>query len=71
MLLADPPARCSDTAELATELEYFIYKDGYGPTIVTLADYMRKLMPGRFGAEPASDAGTPELDRTVVLDHQP
>lgn len=71
MLLADPPARCSDTAELATELEYFIYKDGYGPTIVTLADYMRKLMPGRFGAEPTSDAGTPELDRTVVLDHQP
>ena len=49
MLATDPEDRYGDTRILAQDLEYFIYKDGYGPTIVTLANYMRALMPGRFG----------------------
>lgn len=49
MLATNPDERFSSTAELARELEYYIYKDGYGPTIVTLAEYMRKIMPGIFG----------------------
>ncbi len=65
MLAADPADRYGDTAELARDLEYFIYKDGYGPTIVTLADYMRELMPGRFaGAEQSVIA---DDDRTIVM----
>ncbi len=71
MLAADPGDRYGDTAELAKDLEYFIYKDGYGPTIVTLADYMKTLMPGRFKPESAPESGTGELDRTIVLDNQP
>ncbi len=57
MLATRPEDRYQDTAALARELEYYIYKDGYGPTIVTLAQYMAKLMPGRFGktAETAND----------------
>lgn len=47
--LAPAPAqRYNSTSELARELEYYIYKDGYGPTIVTLAKYMRDTMPYVF-----------------------
>ena len=41
MLAIEPSARYQSTDELARDLEYHIYKDGYGPTIVTLANYMR------------------------------
>ncbi|MDD3886599.1 MAG: serine/threonine-protein kinase [Victivallaceae bacterium] len=64
MLSTAPADRFDDTAELARELEYFIYKDGYGPTIVTLADYIRELMPGRWcAAEQTID----DCDKTVVI----
>ena len=56
MLATDPKDRYADTAELARELEYYIYKDGYGPTIVTLAQYMARLMPGRFSVAPEDAA---------------
>ena len=59
-----------DTALLARDLEYFIYKDGYGPTIVTLADYMRRLVPGRFGIEPAGPETIGDSNRTVVITPQ-
>ncbi|MCM8536908.1 MAG: serine/threonine protein kinase [Lentisphaeraceae bacterium] len=38
----DPDERFQTTEEMCTALEYFIYKDGYGPTIVTLEKYLRK-----------------------------
>lgn len=71
MLESDPLKRYDDTSVLARDLEYFIYKDGYGPTIVTLADYMRKLMPGRFGIEPEEDGAIGDDDRTIVLNQKP
>lgn len=48
MLAFEPGSRYKDSSELASALEYHIYKDGYGPTIVTLANYMHKEMPGLF-----------------------
>ncbi|MBU8901292.1 MAG: serine/threonine protein kinase [Victivallales bacterium] len=48
MLETDPEKRYQDTSELSHALEYHIYKDGYGPTIVTLSEYMRKQMPILF-----------------------
>jgi len=48
MLDKDPDKRFESTSDLARELEYYIYKDGYGPTIVTLATYMKKTLPGLF-----------------------
>jgi len=45
MLAADRVDRYSSTESLAQDLEYYIYKDGYGPTIKTLADYMADEMP--------------------------
>jgi len=45
MLAAEASERYENTGHLAQELEYYIYKDGYGPTIKALADYMGKEMP--------------------------
>ncbi len=67
MLAANPEERYQNTSELAHDLEYYIYKDGYGPTIVTLANYMRETMPGRFG-EPAGASAVAENERTVVIE---
>jgi len=40
-----PEDRYASTNDLAHDLEYFIYKDGYGPTIQTLEAYLRKTFP--------------------------
>jgi len=56
MLATVPTERFHTTADLARALEYYIYKDGYGPTIVTLANYMKTLLPGIFAVEPSHDA---------------
>lgn len=41
----DPKNRYQTTEGMCTELEYYIYKDGYGPTIVTLENFLRKNFP--------------------------
>lgn len=51
MLAIDPNERYESTDELARDLEYYIYKDGYGPTIVTLANYMREQLPQLYQPE--------------------
>jgi serine/threonine protein kinase len=49
MLEFDPACRYRDCHELVQVLEYYIYRDGYGPTMVTLSKYMHEFMPGYFG----------------------
>lgn len=65
MLSRDPAERYTDTATLARELEYFIYKDGYGPTIVTLAEYMKELLPARFGGRSVENEIS--VDKTAIF----
>ncbi len=68
MLAPDPADRYSSTDKLGRDLEYHIYKDGYGPTIVALAEYIRKLMPNlasiprRSGPPEGADGSTVVLD---------
>jgi len=64
----DPNERYGRTSEMATALEFVIYRDGYGPTIQTVEAYMRKEFPylyQRSAAEPqgptASDPGAATL----------
>jgi len=64
MLVHNPNDRYQDTSELAKDLEYFIYKDGYGPTIVTLATYMRQQMPYIFSNK--SKLGNPDTEKTKL-----
>ena len=63
MLATNPADRFENSADLARSLEYYIYKDGYGPTNVSLAEYMRLIMPGRF-IEPIDDIDKTELMAT-------
>ena len=72
MLATDPADRYNSSADLARILEYYIYKDGYGPTIVSLAEYMREIMPGRFltGNKNITETqvlSPAELDRTEKI----
>ena len=68
MLATNREERYNDTAQLAKDLEYYIYKDGYGPTIVTLATYIKENMPGAFDAEADGRIGyVAEDDRTQVI----
>jgi len=64
MTAPDPDDRYQDTNDLAKDLEYYIYKDGYGPTIVSLADYMRKQMPYIYSNK--SKIGNPETEQTNI-----
>lgn len=41
----DLTKRYQDAGAMGYDLEYFMYHKGYGPTIVTLEKYMRKLFP--------------------------
>ncbi len=41
-LALDPEDRYQSIADMAGELEYYIYRGGYGPTIVTMANYLKK-----------------------------
>ena len=45
-MLGDKPEDCyPDTSAAAIELEYYIYHEGYGPTVVTLEKYLRENFP--------------------------
>lgn len=65
MLATNPSDRYQNTSELARDLEYYIYKDGYGPTIVTLANYMRTQLPALFETEQLEPIG--DIGKTVVI----
>lgn len=44
-LKLNPENRYQNAEQLSRELEYFIYKDGYGPTVVTLEKYLKQEFP--------------------------
>jgi eukaryotic-like serine/threonine-protein kinase len=61
MLDPDPDRRAYDTSELATALEYYIYKDGYGPTVQTVKDYIRTSFPHLNWEGPPDPVSNTEL----------
>jgi len=48
----DPEKRYQRAGEMAYDLEYHMYHEGYGPTIKTLEEYMANLFPDLYGLEP-------------------
>lgn len=50
----DLDKRYNSAGEMGYDLEYHMYSRGYGPTIVTLAQYMAKLFPNGVFHAPAS-----------------
>jgi len=54
----DPAKRYATAGEMGYDLEYAIYHQGYGPTIVTLEKYMRKLFPALYAASEREEKET-------------
>ena len=67
MLAIEPERRYLSSSELASALEYHIYKDGYGPTIVSLAEYMRKEMPGLIHRQTPCESHDQPVNRTIQI----
>jgi serine/threonine protein kinase len=73
MLAPEPKDRFTDTNEVGHALEYYIYRSGYGPTVVTLEKYLNThfaalLDPSLLAARERSMA---MLERTQPIPTQP
>lgn len=67
MLALKPHERYDDTNAMARDLEEYIYRDGYGPTIQTVEAYMRELCPDLYTRDGGEGSG-PEDETVVKLD---
>jgi serine/threonine-protein kinase len=67
----DRDKRYQTATEMVYDLEYFMYKDRYGPTIMSLHNYMLKLFPEADPANPFSDmrASRPPEDTRNYTDN--
>ena len=63
-LARDLGHRYATADQLMTELEYYIYHSGYGPTNETLGKYIREL----FGQEPVKRIPADDQNKTIILD---
>jgi len=63
-LARDLNHRYATADQMLTELEYYIYHGGYGPTNETLGKYIREL----FGQEPVKRTSTDAHNKTIILD---
>ncbi|MFC1461563.1 serine/threonine protein kinase [Verrucomicrobiota bacterium] len=66
MLALEPKDRYQDTDTLAHALEYYIYRDGYGPTIQTLEQYLREHFGYLYVTHNSKD-GKSIKDSTTVI----
>jgi serine/threonine-protein kinase len=62
-LTRDITKRYQSASEMGYDLEYFMYHKGYGPTIITLEKYMRRLFPHLY-------LDTPEEGKRERRDYQ-
>jgi serine/threonine-protein kinase len=58
----DPAKRYASAEEMGHDLEYSIYHQGYGPTIVTLEKYLRRLFPQLYPAVEREEGGSTRRD---------
>lgn len=55
-LQPDPDDRFQTAADMGYALEYHLYHEGYGPTNVTLRDYLKEHFPGGYRPDHDPDA---------------
>lgn len=68
MLAKNKEDRYSTTRELADELNYYIYKDGLGPTKTAFSDYLRGEVPYIFAEDTRSFILAPEdIEKTIRI----
>ena len=65
----DPAERFDLSSEMATALEFVIYRDGYGPTIQTVEAYLRKEFPFLYQIpeRPAEKAPAPDPGAATLI----
>jgi serine/threonine-protein kinase len=63
-LARDPARRYATADELMYDLEYYIYRDGYGPTNETLGKFIREL----FGQDAPKAAAADAHGKTIILE---
>jgi serine/threonine-protein kinase len=61
-LQRDPALRFASAAEMGAACEHFLYDKGYGPTNLTLKEYLAGLFPDAFGA-----LGTPRAQGDAAI----
>jgi eukaryotic-like serine/threonine-protein kinase len=66
----DLAKRYKDAGAMGYDLEYFMYHGGYGPTIVTLAKYLRQLFPEsvRKGTDAKEESREFNPDTIIIKD---
>ena len=69
MLARDLDERYDNTGHVGYDLEYFIYHKGYGPTVVTLENYLRERVPYLYSLPviPHKDDHTVLVPKTVLM----
>ncbi len=61
-------ARFASAAEMGAACEHFLYDKGYGPTNLTLTEYLAELFPAALPGAPGDDdhLAFPELDAELI-----
>ena len=69
-LQPDPADRFQTAADMGYALEYHLYHDGYGPTNVTLRDYLRGHFPSLTTHHIDLDPTTPPDSSASLIEHR-
>jgi len=64
-LQRDPARRYASAGEMGEACEHFLYDKGYGPTNLTLKQYVHRLFPGA-DATTAATVGFPVVEPTLI-----
>ena len=65
-LQRDPARRYATAAEMGAACEHFLYDKGYGPTNLTLKEYVGGLFPGAAPAAPEDEDAFPAVAPTEL-----
>ncbi len=66
-LQRDPARRYANAGEMGAACEHFLYDKGYGPTNLTLKDYLHELFPGEAPPQPLpAPAEFPTVEPTLI-----
>jgi serine/threonine-protein kinase len=65
-LQRDPARRYASAAEMGAACEHFLYDKGYGPTNLTLKQYLGTLFPGTPAPAPVEREAFPTVEPTLL-----
>jgi serine/threonine-protein kinase len=65
-LQRDPARRFATAGEMGAACEHLLYDRGYGPTNLTLKEYLATLFPESFHAAAAPETGFPVVEPTLI-----